>query len=942
MGYINYIIIIIISIVCTHSISLSAQKGQILFENVELRSSDLKDIYSEYSVFSADCSQLKKKLHNKNTSTTLRFGEMLEIEVELSPSDILAEDIIITESGANGSQRIYEDYSGICLQGHSDYGPVRLTLNDNFINGFITTQSGRYYIESYDTDDSDKDLFILVNEKNYKQEAAHSCGHDEFIDDSVTNRDTSKLRKTGLCYELDLAIALDYSMYDKHGSTENAVDHVVSNMNNVAANYELNGSQNFDDGIEFNLVEIQLSICDGCDPWTSSSSIFVFLFDFRNWSNAGGFSQPHHMGQLWTDRDFDGNFVGLADLGSDLICNDGVYHVLQDYTSSSAFLRVMAAHEIGHNFGGLHVNSTGFIMSQTLNNTDTWNSVNQSILSAEIDLQGTTCLNSCVGNNCDAPTEVEVSNISETGFDLTWQGDGSSTYDLMIWDTNDDSILHSESTTSTSLSLSPSLYEVCHNYKIELKTLCTSDTSLVQTIFFRSPVVQGCADFVLPETTNWSGETLNFQDMSINASTWLWDFGDGNLSSLQNPSHSYSQAGIYNVTLEVNNGAHTLELDSVVSILPDRTLPYTVSDGGSFDISTSDFATEGLNGTTSIWQLGAATGPLSSTDNVWKTFLNDDIGKISTESALYTPRFDFSFTDTYTLEFEHSMETQFCNGPFALKVEYSVDDGETWTRLGSYGDEAAGITNWYNRGPSSSCPISSSVFDDATGWTFNNTDIFTSYDVSFLSGNSGVIFRFLFSVSSTFSSGYAVDGSMIDNFQINASGVVAHESLGLTGENMEDHNLLSWLMEDIEATDDFIIYKSIDGIDFHQIATIDGVNNRGEYSYKDLELEHNRSFYQVHLIKENGSVLKSETIRVDSPIKSNQITIFPNPNASDILWIDTEIEYDLVQIHSIHGKKVIENFSSSQLNISSLSAGVYTVSFYKENKILDHLKLYIQ
>jgi len=53
---------------------------------------------------------------------------------------------------------------------------------------------------------------------------------------------------------------------------------------------------------------------------------------------------------------------------------------------------------------------------------------------------------------------------------------------------------------------------------------------------------------------NSSGSTFDFTDASINApSTWLWTFGDGNNSSSQNPSNTYSGAGNFDVTLTVSN-----------------------------------------------------------------------------------------------------------------------------------------------------------------------------------------------------------------------------------------------------------------------------------------------------------------------------------------------------------------------------------------------------
>jgi len=62
-------------------------------------------------------------------------------------------------------------------------------------------------------------------------------------------------------------------------------------------------------------------------------------------------------------------------------------------------------------------------------------------------------------------------------------------------------------------------------------------------------VVQPIGDFLF--TPN--GLTVNFTDNSTNASMYQWDFGDGNTSTAQNPSHTYASGGTYTVTLTVSN-----------------------------------------------------------------------------------------------------------------------------------------------------------------------------------------------------------------------------------------------------------------------------------------------------------------------------------------------------------------------------------------------------
>lgn len=48
---------------------------------------------------------------------------------------------------------------------------------------------------------------------------------------------------------------------------------------------------------------------------------------------------------------------------------------------------------------------------------------------------------------------------------------------------------------------------------------------------------------------------VQFTDASQGATSWSWNFGDGGASTVQNPNHTYSTAGVYNVTLTVTNAS---------------------------------------------------------------------------------------------------------------------------------------------------------------------------------------------------------------------------------------------------------------------------------------------------------------------------------------------------------------------------------------------------
>ena len=57
---------------------------------------------------------------------------------------------------------------------------------------------------------------------------------------------------------------------------------------------------------------------------------------------------------------------------------------------------------------------------------------------------------------------------------------------------------------------------------------------------------------------------VTFRDTSTFASSWLWKFGDGTTSALQNPIHSYADTGRFSVTLIINPGQ--ICSDSIVKI----------------------------------------------------------------------------------------------------------------------------------------------------------------------------------------------------------------------------------------------------------------------------------------------------------------------------------------------------------------------------------------
>ena len=112
--------------------------------------------------------------------------------------------------------------------------------------------------------------------------------------------------------------------------------------------------------------------------------------------------------------------------------------------------------------------------------------------------------------------------------------------------------------------------------------------------------------------------TVNFQDLSTNAVSWNWSFGDGNTSTQQNPNHTYTSYGIFNVVLIVTNSSgctDTVRRDSLVQIIRPRIIipslptegciPYTINP--TANVTTLDAVTSYL------WDFGdGTTSPLEN------------------------------------------------------------------------------------------------------------------------------------------------------------------------------------------------------------------------------------------------------------------------------------------------------------------------------------------
>lgn len=93
-------------------------------------------------------------------------------------------------------------------------------------------------------------------------------------------------------------------------------------------------------------------------------------------------------------------------------------------------------------------------------------------------------------------------------------------------------------------------------YNIEVREIPCISLPVNVTV---SPV---SADFSYVDNSG----TVSFTDLSTNATSWFWEFGDGNTSTLQNPVHTYANGGSYTATLTIN-GLADCSADELIDAL---------------------------------------------------------------------------------------------------------------------------------------------------------------------------------------------------------------------------------------------------------------------------------------------------------------------------------------------------------------------------------------
>ncbi|HPF34347.1 MAG TPA: S8 family serine peptidase [Candidatus Krumholzibacteria bacterium] len=193
------------------------------------------------------------------------------------------------------------------------------------------------------------------------------------------------------------------------------------------------------------------------------------------------------------------------------------------------------------------------------------------------------------------------------------------------------------------------------------------------------------ADFTGTPVSGTTPLTVDFTDLSTDAPTaWSWSFGDGGASTAQNPSHTYTAAGTYSVTLTATNAFGSDALT--------RSAYITVTDpvgGGEWVTITYDDFESGWGSYVDGGGDCARYGGTYSWQGTYSADIQDNSGTAS--SFYHGASYDVSGFVEMEVEFYFyavSMET---NEDFWLQYF----DGSVWRTVGSWASGSSFSNNTY-------------------------------------------------------------------------------------------------------------------------------------------------------------------------------------------------------------------------------------------------------
>lgn len=125
-----------------------------------------------------------------------------------------------------------------------------------------------------------------------------------------------------------------------------------------------------------------------------------------------------------------------------------------------------------------------------------------------------------------------------------------------------------------------------------------------------------------------------FNDSSLGATSWLWNFGDSTTSTEQNPKHTFPRTGLYYVEMEVSNGTCKHSMVQPIWVIDEKPV-LIVNNASKCKSSVTRFIVDSINAslfTQFLWDFG--DGHKTSTKNNLTSYNYVDSGSFHPSVAL--------------------------------------------------------------------------------------------------------------------------------------------------------------------------------------------------------------------------------------------------------------------------------------------------------------------
>lgn len=188
----------------------------------------------------------------------------------------------------------------------------------------------------------------------------------------------------GAVSEISIGAVGDFEFTSAKGGDAAAAAAIAARFNTIDGIY----SQEI--GIQINVPLIE-TYSDAADPFTDESNAGALLSELITYRQNTPAQNNLGLTHLYTGRDLDGSTVGVA--FDNVLCRNDAGAGLSEGNGSATFDSLVAAHEIGHNFGAPHDGEEGgtceaepldFIMAPILNGSTQFSQCTISIMQANV------------------------------------------------------------------------------------------------------------------------------------------------------------------------------------------------------------------------------------------------------------------------------------------------------------------------------------------------------------------------------------------------------------------------------------------------------------------------------------------------------------------------------------------------------------------------------